>query len=81
MTTAGTYIRFEEATPNAKTKVWRVVTKDGDILLGQISWFGRWRGYAFHANMTLPNLIFEHRCLDDLSAFIKAANQAHRSKA
>lgn len=51
-----------------KTDIYQVVTKDGNTLLGQISWYGPWRQYAFMPN---ANTVFERQCLTDIMNFIK----------
>ena len=50
-----------------KTKVWNVYAKGGgNVLLGQVEWFGRWRKYAFHAALCT---VFEADCLRDIAMF------------
>jgi hypothetical protein len=71
----GKWITFEIAGRKPKTAVWNVLAKDGRIVLGQISWFGRWRGYAFFA---AADLVFERTCLRDIADFIERANEEHR---
>jgi hypothetical protein len=79
MNNEGKWIRFIEqpgAQPaSGKTKVWLVQAKDGDSDLGLVSWFGRWRGYAFSPH---PHTVFERTCLRDIADFIEAQNKAHR---
>lgn len=42
------YLRFEDETPTGrKTKIIAVYSQRAGDLLGRISWFGRWRQYAF----------------------------------
>ena len=74
--TESKWLRFEEAQPNRKTKVWNVVAKDGGVSLGTISWFGRWRGYAFFPG---AQLVFEKTCLRDIADFLERRNAEHRS--
>lgn len=50
-----------------KTDIYHVVTKDGNALLGQISWYGPWRQYAFMPN---SNTVFERQCMLDIVRFI-----------
>lgn len=70
------WIRFEETKPKPKTKVWNVIATDGDILLGVISWFGRWRTYAFFPE---PQTVFERTCLRDISDFIDEQNARQKA--
>jgi hypothetical protein len=58
-----------------KTSVWEVRTRDGGVLLGHVTWFGRWRCYAFSPK---PNTVYEQCCLRDLAAFCDARTAEHR---
>ncbi len=58
-----------------KTSVWEVRTREGAVLLGHVTWFGRWRCYAFSPK---PNTVYEQRCLRDLAAFCDARTADHR---
>ena len=51
-----------------KTDVYHVVTKDGNSLLGMISWYPAWRCYSFMPN---SNCVFETQCLKDIISFIE----------
>jgi len=78
-----TYIRMEQVRNTGKTLIWEVLTKDGGKdpgggeLLGEVKWFGRWRGYAF---FPLRDTIYEHRCLRDIADFVETQTKAHRAK-
>lgn len=50
-----------------KTDVYQVVTKDGNTLLGIVSWYASWRKYSFMPN---SNCVFETQCLKDIVEFI-----------
>ena len=50
-----------------KTDVYQVVTKDGNTLLGMVSWYAPWRCYSFQPN---SNCVFEHQCLKDIASFL-----------
>jgi hypothetical protein len=72
------YIRIEldEAqSEGRKTSVWRVIANDGDILLGEVQWFGRWRGYVFHPE---PMTVFEQKCLREIATFVESKSKNHR---
>jgi hypothetical protein len=58
-----------------KTANWRVITKDGRSLLGEVKWFGRWRCYSFFPQ---PDCVFEKQCLRDIAEFCDAQTTAHR---
>lgn len=71
------WITFSETTPNPKTKVWLVIANDGAIILGKISWFGRWRRYCF---FPAAETVFEQDCLRDIAEFIEAQTKLQRVK-
>lgn len=74
----GTHIYFRLATQqNPKTSIWDVVAKDGDIVLGQVRWFGRWRGYAFFPG---TQMVFERVCLREIADFIEQNNKSQRAQ-
>ena len=52
---------------NRKTKVFDIIAKDDGFILGQISWWSRWRQYAFFPN---ENTVYEKTCLDDIRVFL-----------
>lgn len=60
-----------------KTFTWRVVTKDGPSLLGDVKWYGPWRCYSFFPR---PDCIFEKQCLRDIASFCEQQTQAHKTK-
>jgi len=76
-TSESKWIRFEESKPNPKTKVWNVLALDGDVILGRVSWFGRWRKYCFFPS---PECVFEQDCLRDIALFIEDQTKAQRKK-
>jgi hypothetical protein len=72
------YIRIEldeAASEGRKTSVWRVIANEGDTLLGEVKWFGRWRGYAFHPESWT---VFEQKCLREIAEFVESKSKAHR---
>jgi hypothetical protein len=71
------WIRFEllPQNPKKKTATWYVLTISGDVFLGSIKWFGRWRAYAFHP---MTDTLFEKTCLRDIADFCERATQNHR---
>jgi hypothetical protein len=73
----GMWVRFEVAGQKPKTMVWNVIAKADNVVLGQVLWFARWRGYAF---FPAPDTLYEARCLSDIAAFIKEQNAAQRRK-
>lgn len=72
--TEGTWITFVEIDPAPKTKRWSVVNKNTMETLGTVSWFGRWRRYAF---TPMENTVFEQDCLRDIADFCVNQTQQH----
>mgnify|MGYP001565878125 CR=1 FL=1 len=70
--TESRWLRVEDVglSKTGKTRVWAVSAKDGDVLLGHVSWFGRWRTYAFFPSAGSG---YDPTCLRDIAEFIKAA--------
>jgi hypothetical protein len=58
------WMRIEKIGDTGKTGIYAVIAKDGDLQLGQIRWFGRWRKYAFFPE---PGTVFEATCLHDIA--------------
>lgn len=50
-----------------KTEIFSVLS--GDLELGRIAFFGRWRKYCFYPNI---NTLYDHLCLIKISSFCKA---------
>lgn len=70
------WLDFTLARDTGKTFIWQVRTKEG-LSLGVISWFGRWRTYAFTPSR---GTVFEPTCLRDISVFIDARMADRRAK-
>ena len=75
-TGSGTWIRFDELTPNPATKRWAVMPKDGSAQIGRVQWYGPWRKYCF---MPVANTVFEQICLREIAAFCEDQTKLHRS--
>jgi hypothetical protein len=73
----GTHIffYFQERSKSGKTSIWHVYSKDGQLVLGHIKWFGRWRKYAFYPAV---QTIYEEVCLNEIAEFIKNKTREHR---
>jgi hypothetical protein len=71
----GSYLKFVEVPglTRRKTKIWRVLAKDGDLKLGSVSWMGHWRCDAFWPDM---GTVFERLCLQQIAGFCE--QQTHR---
>lgn len=59
-----------------KTDIYQVVTKDGESLLGQISWWAPWRKYTFQPN---ANCVFETQCLMDIMVFLNTLMEERKN--
>lgn len=72
------WIDFVLVGTKPKTLIWEVRTKEERWHnLGKIQWFAVWRKYAFFPE---SNLVFESRCLSDISDFLTFATNEHRTK-
>jgi hypothetical protein len=60
------WIDFEEGMSAGKTKIFKIVTKEG-AQIGLIKWYSPWRKYSFFPH---PNTVYETQCLSDIIAFI-----------
>jgi len=61
-------LTFEQISFSAsgKTKIFEV--KSGGLILGKISFFGRWRKYCFYPD---NDTLFDHLCLTEIAEFCK----------
>jgi hypothetical protein len=73
----GTYVKFVEGTPKPKTKTWNVIAKEGEVELGWVGWFSKWRKYCF---FPAGETIYEEKCLRDIAQFIQEQTKHHRMK-
>ena len=65
-----TYLYFQVArSAKAKTYHVYVYSKNSEILLGTVKWFGRWRQYAFFPEQ---ETVFNTNCLEDIRKCIAA---------
>jgi hypothetical protein len=67
--TLNKFIEFREVaiTKNRITKKYEVVSKLHGDLLGVISWYSRWRQYAFYPE---SNTLFNTDCLTTIKNFL-----------
>ena len=76
------YIHFEQhgTSPTGKTKIWEVLTSDGeDTLLGHIKFYSPWHQYSFFADSPFTDLVFEKTCLRDIANFCEEQTKLQRS--
>ena len=70
------YSRECEQPAERKTKRWMICAKDGEVGLGEVKWFGKWRCYAF---FPLNDTIYEKSCLRTIATFCEIKTNEHRS--
>ena len=73
----GKYIRAVERplAPGKITAQYAVESTYDTSYLGEIKWYGPWRGYAFYPYI---DCVFEPKCLNTICEWIAELNQAHR---
>lgn len=69
------YFSFNGVRKSGKTVEYDVNTNDETDWLGTVSWFGRWRCYAFNP---APMTVFEKVCLRDIANFCELLTRQHR---
>jgi hypothetical protein len=70
------HLRFEELTPNPKTKRFIVYSKHDKTDLGTIRWYAGWRQYVF---FPIEDCVWSHHCLKELSIFIEELMLARKN--
>ena len=68
-------IYFSLLDSTGKTNRFQVRAKDGEVLLGSIHFWGRWRCYAF---FPLEGTVFERNCLRDIADFCESETKKWR---
>lgn len=64
----GEFCEYRPIDRTERTWVWSVEARDSSVMsLGRVSWFGRWRKYAFYP---APNTTFDTKCLAEIAAFL-----------
>lgn len=74
-----TFIRFEPLPVEAgrKTGRWQVLSISSGGLLGIVTWYPSWRQYVLEPSCST---VWSNGCLRDVTAFLDAQNQVHRTK-
>lgn len=62
----GSFLDFKQIHDTGKTKVYQVLSKNGD-LLAKINWFPAWRKYTFFPEL---GTIFDAKCLLEIVDFL-----------
>lgn len=69
------YFRYEGDSPSGKTKYFAVMATDGEMMLGRVSWYSKWRKYCF---WPFADTLYEQDCLRDIADFIQ--RQTHEQR-
>lgn len=70
------YITKVPTPTKRKTGIFEVFSFGTDFLLGKVSWYSRWRRYAFFPQ---PGTVFEQECLRDIAMFCEMQTNQHRA--
>jgi hypothetical protein len=67
---AGQFIEFTEhpQDPRKETRLWSVMSTQGDRHLGLVVWHSPWRRYVFQP---LAHTVFDKGCLDRIGKFLE----------
>lgn len=63
--------------PNSKTRVWSVISRNNNRTLGQVQWYAQWRRYCFFPAISC---IFDQTCMQDISEFCKGRTDEQKLK-
>lgn len=63
---------------SGKTKMWSVTDVDELYTLGEIKWYGHWRGYAFFPEQYTETM-YEQKCLRTIADFLEAQTKLTRA--
>lgn len=63
------HISIYETAAKPKTKTFEISSNHDGTILGNIYWYGPWRGYVFEPVMSYPT-IWSEDCLKDLHDFL-----------
>ena len=72
------YAREIPQAPEQVTKRWAIVATDGEVELGEVKWWGKWRCYAY---FPLNNTLYEKQCLRDIANFCESKTTEQRERA
>lgn len=62
--------------PGARTRVFRVSSRQSGAELGEIKWYPHWRQYTFFP----VNAIFDRHCLREVAEFCESKTMEHRGR-
>ena len=73
---AAQYLSIQEVSKSDSGKTSKFEVKSGDLLLGNIYFFGRWRKYCFYP---CQDMAFDYLCLNQIYEFcVKEINKVFK---
>jgi hypothetical protein len=63
--------------PKAKTRIWAVLNRTNNKVLGYVKWYAPWRKYCFFPEYTM---CFDTNCMRNISIFCKDRTDEHKIK-
>lgn len=76
-TTKWVYFTLDLIPTKRKTSMWHVVSTKGNIFLGSIKYFTKWRTYVFEPGIAT---LFNADCLSEIWAFIRLENDKRKKE-
>ncbi len=75
----GTHIffLFSNHSASGKTAIWITTAKDGDIVLGRVTWHAPWRKYIFEP-VSNYSTVYEQTCLREIAEFVEQLTKDHK---
>jgi len=61
------YMEFVFLTNIGKTKIYEIISKNNDYILGYVKWYPQWRQYCFFPE---GKTVFNNSCMQDICGFI-----------
>jgi len=68
------HLIFVIAEEKPKTKVWEVMSKTQNSILGKVKWHPAWRQYCFFPK---AETLWSNGCLNDIVVFLNTKNHEH----
>lgn len=77
--TSDKWLIFNEIKSKPKTKVFEVISKCTNDIIGIIKWYPAWRHYCFFPTIDFET-VHSDRCLLSISQFITKLNEEHKNE-
>lgn len=72
------YLDFVEShDPGRKTRIWSVVNREGQVPLGEVRFWPKWRKYVF---FPVQETLFDSYCLTVIANFLREQTDLWRKK-